>query len=381
MELQIYCYKPDLGWDRTPDASLDSDQTLLILFAASRLSGIEHPLEELRNRFPNSISVGCSTAGEIYGDELSEDSLVLAVARFQHTRLRVVCTSLTDVGESSQAGKELADSLLEDDLRGLFVLSEGLQVNGTRLIEGLNQVLPRSVVVTGGLAGDDDRFEQTWVLEDGIPRPGTICGVGFYGDAVGIGYGSKGGWDMLGHEREVTSSEENVLYELDGQPALDIYKRYLGERAAGLPATGLLFPLSMRDETAPDELKVRTILSVDDKAKSITFAGNIPEGSFVRLMHANFDRLIDGAAGAAEDINTEGYTGGPLLCLAISCVGRKLVLGQRTEEEIEAALEVLPEGSRQIGYYSYGELSPLNNGRCDLHNQTMTLTLIWERME
>jgi hypothetical protein len=59
-------------------------------------------------------------------------------------------------------------------------------------------------------------------------------------------------------------------------------------------------------------------------------------------------------------------------------VGRRLVLGSRTEEEIEATLEVLPKGTQQIGFYSYGEISPYTAGTCDLHNQTMTLTTLSE---
>jgi hypothetical protein len=124
---------------------------------------------------------------------------------------------------------------------------------------------------------------------------------------------------------------------------------------------------------------VRTVLAVDEQRQSMTFAGDIPQGSRAQLMRANFDRLIQGAsdaatlAGAARDVRD-----GETLAIAISCVGRRLVLGERTEEEVEATLDVLPPGSRQIGFYSYGEISPYAKGPCDLHNQTMTLTTIAE---
>ena len=214
---------------------------------------------------------------------------------------------------------------------------------------------------------------------DIAPTPRQVTAVGLYGDRVRIAHGSKGGWDVLGPEREVTRSVGNVLFSLDGQPALTIYKQYLGDRAAGLPATGLLFPLAIRNGLAEDEDTVRTILAVNESESSITFAGDIPEGSFVRLMRANFDRLIDGAADAASRADMSDYKGGqPVLGIGISCVGRRLVLGQRTEEEIDAVLDALPPGCKFIGYYSYGELSPLTSGRCDLHNQTMTLSLFWE---
>ena len=188
----------------------------------------------------------------------------------------------------------------------------------------------------------------------------------------------RGGWDVFGPEREVTRAVGNVLYALDGQPALALYRKYLGERAGELPAAGLLFPLAIRNELEADGLTVRTILGIDEAEQSITFAGDIPQGSFVRMMRANRDRLIDGATDAADGVRLAGGSAGETLCLAISCIGRRLVLGQRCEEELEAVLDTLPKGCRMVGYYSYGELSPLGSGRCDLHNQTMTLSLLWE---
>jgi hypothetical protein len=251
-------------------------------------------------------------------------------------------------------------------------------VNGSGLIEGFNRFLSEDIVITGGLAADGDHFQKTWTIADGEPVSGNVSAVGLYGDSVRIGYGYRGGWDMLGPERQVTAARRNVLFELDGHPALEIYKRYLGERAKDLPAAGLLFPLAMRNQAESDGFTVRTILAVDEEAQSITFAGDIPAQTRVRLMRANFDRLIDGAADAAKMVGLGANDKRPFLSLAISCVGRRLVLGERTEEEIETALEVLPPSTQQIGYYSYGEISPLASGRCDLHNQTLTLTVIGE---
>jgi hypothetical protein len=201
--------------------------------------------------------------------------------------------------------------------------------------------------------------------------------VGFYGDHVHLGHGSKGGWDIFGPERRVTKSSGNILYELDGRPALQLYKEYLGERAAGLPATGLLFPLSLRVTKSENKSLVRTILAVDEAHQSMTFAGDIPEGYLAQLMRANFDRLVQGASEAAQSTSRNNGSAA-VLAVAISCVGRRLVLGERTEEETEAALEVLPRGTAQVGFYSYGEISPYASGLCDLHNQTMTLTTISE---
>jgi hypothetical protein len=248
-------------------------------------------------------------------------------------------------------------------------------------VRGLNAILPSSVVVTGGLAGDGDRFERTWVIRDGIPHSGFVSAIGFYGERLRIGYGSKGGWDIFGPERLVTRAERSILYELDGKPALELYKKYLGDRAAGLPATALLFPLALRADSSDEKRIVRTILAVDETTQSMTFAGDIPQGYLAQLMKANFDRLVDGAAGAALMVreHQQEAPADPVLAIAISCVGRRLVLGEHTEDELEATLDGLPEGTQQIGFYSYGEIAPYGTGHCDLHNQTMTLTTISER--
>jgi len=357
--------------------SLDSPQTLVLGFGPSKLLENSGDITRLSGYFPDSLIVGCSTAGGILGTRISDEPLQLAVLCFEATGLAVATVPIDSQEQSADAGAQLAGQLQDEDLQGVLILSDGLKVNGTGLIAGLNSVLPAGIVVTGGLAGDGDRFERTWVIVDGEPKSGFVSAVGFYGPRVRLGYGSKGGWDIFGVERRVTRAEGNVLYELDGRPALELYKEYLGERAAGLPATALLFPLSLRLQEQEEEV-VRTVLAVDEATQSMTFAGDIPEGARVKLMRANFERLIDGASDAALMTRAAEHTDGDMAVIAISCVGRRLVLGERTEEEVESVLDEMPEGVRQIGFYSYGEISPHADGRCSLHNQTMTLTTISE---
>lgn len=378
MQLETFAYDSDQGWSTDTFPAFDSDQALIIVFGSPDIDAIEIPMAELAETYGHSHIIGCSTAGEIFETNLSDKSLSVAALNFEHTPLKTCCVSLKNAEESFAAGEQLAKTLDDPELRSVFLLSEGLAVNGSELVRGLNAILPEHVIVTGGLAGDGDRFGQTWVLKNGKPLSNLVSAVGFYGDAIQIGHGSMGGWDMFGVERLVTGSDKNVLYQLDDKPALQLYKEYLGERASGLPATGLLFPLSLRANNDNEKNVVRTILAIDEEQQSITFAGDIPEGSLVKLMHANFDRLIEGAHGAASMVNIQTEQESPTLAIAISCVGRRLVLGERSEEEIEATLEVLPGNTQQIGFYSYGEISPYSDGHCDLHNQTMTLTVFRE---
>lgn len=377
MKLETYSFQNG-QWSSNGFPDLDSDQTLVLMFFSPRFGQDSQVLADVRRMYPRSHIMGCSTAGEILSTEILDDSIVVSVIRFERTELRSAYATVGRAEDSVGAGAALAKALAGPGLRAVFVLSDGTSVNGSHLVEGLNNGLPENVVVTGGLAGDGTAFGKTWVLEGGLPRDGVVAAVGFYGEHLRIGHGSKGGWDIFGPERVITRSRDHVLYELDGRPALDLYKEYLGDRAAELPASALLFPLSVRANRQDNNRVVRTVLAVDEGEKNLTFAGNVPTGHLAQLMRANFDRLIDGAAGAAAELRPVLTSAGPTLCIAVSCVGRRLVLGERAEEEVEAVVEGMNSQAQQIGFYSYGELSPYTNGRCDLHNQTMTLTAIGE---
>ncbi len=376
MKVQTFCLDNSNPSVTRPEFVQDPQKSLVILFGSSSFLESPERVQEVCQTFAGIPVVGCSTSGEVFGNEIKDHSLVGGIVQFDWTTVQTATVAIPGGSESFQVGQQLAQDLLRPDLRGILVLSDGLQINGSELIRGMNDVLPESVLVTGGLAGDGDRFQQTWVLHNNVPTGGVVTGVGFYGDHIHMGHGSKGGWDYLGPERRVTRSEGNVLYALDGQPALELYKQYLGDRASGLPATALLFPLALKQDGVGDEYLVRTILAVNESDQSMTFAGNIPQDATVQLMRGNFDRLVTGASEAALLSNTQHAHN--TLAIAITCVGRRLVLGERAEEEIEATLDVFPEGTQQIGFYSYGELSPYASGRCDLHNQTMTLTTISE---
>lgn len=375
--MKTFSYTPRDGWSQSLPAELDSPQTLVLAFCAPAFYDQRGPVHELLKAFPRSHVLGCSSAGEIYGAELRDDSLSCAVVRFAGTRLRRAYARVEAAAGSFAGGMAVAEQLAAPDLRGIFVLSDGHQVNGTALIRGLGSVLPEGLAITGGLAADGNRFQRTWVIRDRDLCQGEVSAVGFYGDRIRIGHGSQGGWDIFGPERLITRSDGNVLFELDDRPALELYKEYLGELADGLPATALLFPLAVR---APGDERqtVRTVLGVSESDSSMTFAGDVPAGSMAQLMKANFDRLVQGAAHAALATRANTPDGVDVLAVAISCVGRRLVLGERTEEELEVTLETLPRRSRLVGFYSYGEISPYGDGRCELHNQTMTLTTFAE---
>ena len=372
------------GWEPGPPGSLEEPPQLALIFGAGDLLRDSEPCREARRAYPDAHWLGCSTAGDIFGTEVSDDSLVVTAIHFERTRIQACRTHVAGPGDSFAAGERLGGSLAQEDLVHVFLLSDGLHVNGSELVEGIASRLPPNVTVTGGLSGDGPRFKETLVIAGsagGAAEPSTVAVVGLYGPGLSVGFGSLGGWDAFGPERLVTRSAGNVLYELDGRSALELYKTYLGPYAKDLPASGLLFPLSIRTEMDQTPI-VRTILAVDEEERSMTFAGDVPMGTYARFMKANFDRLIDGAMGAARtSYEAIGATACDLAIL-VSCVGRKLALGQRIEEEVEGVREVLGDGPVLAGFYSYGEISPfVPDAKCELHNQTMTITTLRELPE
>lgn len=379
MQLQQRKYHSSDGWSQPLPTALDSANTLVLAFGAPRYGADRRPFDDLAAAFPHSVRTGCSTAGEIGGAEVDDDSVSVLIGRFEHSHLVSAATDIGGPDDSGPAGERLASQLPSAGLRAVFVLSDGLSVNGTLLVAGLTRSLPAGVPVTGGLAGDGSRFASTWVHANGASRPKQICAVGFYGDRLRIGHGCDGGWSDFGPTRLITRSVGNVMYELDGRPALDLYKEYLGKLATGLPGTALLFPLSVRRPGDACTPLVRTVLGVDELARTMTFAGDVPQGHEARLMRTTDDGLIASAATAIAAASAHLSSAQPRLVIAVSCVGRRLVLGERTEEEVEAVAEGAPSGSVHIGFYSYGEISPhAQGGACGLHNQTMTVTVLTE---
>lgn len=365
------------GWRETALGGAGPGAQLVLLFGATARLGAPSALRQIREWYPEALLVGCSTAGEISGTAVCDDSLVVTAVRFLRTQVHLAQVPVGSMEESCAAGVALAKALQRPGLTQVLVLSDGLKVNGTELVRGLRANLPDSVGLTGGLAGDGPHFQHTVVCANGVPAAGLIAAVGFCGEQLHVGYGSLGGWDAFGPERRITRSRRNVLYELDGRSALALYKEYLGPHAAGLPASALRFPLALRGDEG--RVLVRTVLSIDEREQSMTFAGDMPEGAYARLMKANFDRLIDGAAGAARAGLERLGSFRPELAVLISCVGRKLVLQQRVEEEVECVREVLGTGPVLTGFYSYGEICPSGAvTRCELHNQTMTITAFSE---
>lgn len=377
MQIEQKKWGENSGWKNVIKCKSKNHPQLVLVFGGRELLIENEKYNEIKGFYPHSNLVLCSTAGEILDSEVTENSITSTAMFFEKTEINCSRVSIESFSNSFETGKTLGEKLPKEKLKHALIFSDGIKVNGTALVKGVLSSFPKNVTITGGLVGDGAAFKETVLGLNELPNSGNIILIGLYGNDIKISYGSLGGWDAFGSTRLITKSKDNILFELDNKPALDLYKDYLGEKAKDLPGSGLLFPLLL--DIGKDQI-VRTVLAINEKDKSMTFAGDMPQGVTARLMKANFDRLIDGAEGAAELTTKTIGKGQAQLGLLISCVGRRLVLGARIDEEIEAVRNVLGEKVPIAGFYSYGEISPINpdSAECQLHNQTMTITTFEE---
>lgn len=367
----------------TFDEALALDPSLLFVFA-SRSCFEEAALTDLiAGKGRNVAVIGCSTAGEIANGGSLEHSISLLAIRFERTHVRVASQILVRPEDCFSMAEALGEQLKKPDLKGVIFFAPGVGANGSALADGLVSALGRNVFISGGLAGDDLDFKRTFTLCGAEAFDDRIVAVGFYGDAISLSCGSEGGWRPFGPARRVTKVQNNILYELDGKPALQLYKQYLGDKARQLPASGLSYPLALLRDDRTTSGVIRSALGFNQEEETLILAGDLPEGCRVCLMHAETGALIQGAAqAAAEALRTHAGPEVEGCALLVNCVGRRLVLGVDADEEIEAVNDSFLPGTPIAGFYAYGEICTYGgSGRVELHNQTMTITYITERKD
>lgn len=369
--------------DLTGASPLAAANLVLVFSSVKRFN--EGKLQStLKQRYPTAQIIGCTTSGEISPNGVFDDSIQITAIQWQKVIQRVAQSKSSNMQDSFETAVNLAKQLKADTLRTVLVLSDGLNVNGSELISGFQSVLG-DVPIIGGLAGDGGAFVKTLQLFNDTISDHMVIAVGLYGDSLVTASGALGGWRPYGPPRKVTKSDKNVVYELDGKPALSLYQMYIGAAfSKGLPGSGLKFPLAVIEDGKRDVERIRTLLAIDPKENSLTFAGNVEEGITVRLCQTNHDRLVEGA-GAAANLVLDGLdaqkTNQPGLALCVSCVGRKGVMAEQVVDEVKLVQQILGAQTTVTGFYSYGEIAPRPNTTDSvLHNQTMTIAYLSETL-
>ena len=361
------------------DENISDKSSVDILFSFGDRETIKNRevFEKLREIYPNAEIVGCSSSGNILGESISEASMVASAVTFDKGEVHISVEDFTDEENQYLVSRRLIEGLPKENLKHVFILSDGLNMNGSALAKGANDAVGEGISITGGLAGDGIDFEETLIVANEEAKDNRVVAVGFYGESISVESGCYSGWDEFGILRKITKSKGNILYEIDGKPALELYKKYLGEYANDLPKSALDFPMSIKEDKE-DEAIIRSVLGIDEENQALIFAGDVPEGYLARLMKTNIDGLIDASEIAAKQISKINKKSA--LGLVVSCVGRRIVLKQLSDEELESIAMTLESNVQLVGFYSYGELAPFSNEllSCSLHNQTMTLTVVYE---
>ncbi|MCC7055752.1 MAG: FIST C-terminal domain-containing protein [Gemmatimonadaceae bacterium] len=373
-------WSPVSGWSDGTAADPQGAVQLLLAFGP-----VDAPpqswFDDVAARWPNARLVYSTAGGQIDGLDVVDADVVVTGLAFERARVHVVQHDGAGILPSAAMGSDLAAELAGlAELRHVLLFLDGLYIDGSEFTATLTAGLPAGVSVSGGLASDGVAFVRTGVGVDGPPAERRVVAVALCGASLAIGTGSAGGWEPFGPERVISRAYGTTVLELDDQRALDIYRRYLGDLAAELPGSALLFPLAL---TAADGAPsvVRTILGIDEAEGSLRFAGAMPQGYRVRLMRSTNDSILDGAHLAASAARAEMDGVEPAAMFCVSCIGRREVLRSRVEEEVEEVSQLAP-GAVITGYYSNGEISPPSGAagqRALLHNQTMTITAIGER--
>lgn len=365
-------------WEYNNETIKDKDTVdLVLLFGTTENLQKNNHYEFFKEKYKNSQIIGSSSSGNVLGAKVHEAEVVATIIKFDQGYIKTSIIDFTEKDDLNEVSQKLVEKLPEQDLKSIFIISDGLNMNGTILAKNVNKVKP-TTLITGGLAGDDARFEKTLLIANSEAKERTLVAIGFYGEKLHVSSGCYAGWDEFGTERIITKSEGNVVYEIDNKPALELYKKYLGDQANELPSSGLRFPLSIKKDNQDENATIRTLLAIDQEKQSLTFAGDVPANYIAKLMKTDIDGLIDGSEIAANKITKKNEN--TALGLVVSCIGRKLVMKDLVDEELEIIEETIGKNVHLTGFYSYGELAPFSDEikTCELHNQTMTLTVIYE---
>ncbi|MEP6746508.1 MAG: FIST N-terminal domain-containing protein [Bacteroidota bacterium] len=378
MKTALYTYQSGNLVIQLKSDTLDNEKVQLVLCFGDKQSIAEADAYTIiRRSFPNAVIAICTAAGAIVNTSVEDSGFTVTAIQFDKTTVRSHSVNIDNYTNSYDAGFSLMKKIDATETKFIFLLSDGQKVNGSELIRGINEANTTQIPVSGGLAADGYNFVSTLTGINAVPGEGNIIAIALCGKTLVVKYGTEAGWENFGPERLVTNAVSNRLFEIDGKNALDLYKKYLGKEADALPGSALFFPLSLKlsEESAP---LVRTILSIDNAGKSMVFAGDVPKGSKVRFMRSNLDRLTNAATNAAVQ-SLHSNAGTPKLAILVSCVGRKLVLNERIDEELTAVDEIFGGKTILSGFYSYGEIAPcLTKDSSQLHNQTMSITTFYE---
>jgi hypothetical protein len=343
-----------------------------ILFAAI---DFEHSLilKQIHQAFPGIELIGGTTDGELSSVlEFQQDSLTLMVFCSEEIEIkagvgREVSTNPVEVIRQAVAQAQ-GNSTTTSQL--CLTVPEGFTASGVSILDGLKRVLGQNVPILGGLAADHWRFQKTYqffrteVLSDAVP-------ILLFSGALLFSHSLASGWHPIGKKSRVTKVNKNIIYEIDDKPAIEFYRHYFGD----LPPSAE-YPLAVFDREEK-HFFLRAANVFDEESGSITLFADIPEQAVVQIAEATREDILAASQTSIRNAIASYPGSEPEAALFFSCASRRKILGTRTKEEYELAKSCLTKALPICGFYSSGEIAPLEQkGQTEFHNKTFVTLLL-----
>jgi len=360
--------------------NIEFEPDLILIFASFDFENLSCSIQDISKKFKNAIITGCTSNGIINSKGVNNSVIAITALKFTNSSVALYTINLSpDSCATFECGSKFINKIEQDNLKHIFLLSDQHLLIEQEFLDGMNANSDAAVSITGGLSSNSEFDDSKGLIINGKLDTNKAIAVAFYGESLKVGYHAVAGWNSYGSEHLVTNSSEKKILEIDDQPALDWYNSHFNENdIKKIKNIGIKYPIKIRnsENTSP---VLRSPEHFDESDKSINLLSDISKGSYIRVMKADKDRVINGAENAAKKI-IENYNHQHELAILISCKGRKLLLNGSTSEEVEAVVDQFPESTITTGFYSNGEISPFyKKTKCSYHNLTMCITTISEQ--
>lgn len=367
----------------------DEKIDLAVVYSSAKYN-YQEVVDTVRQLTDGAPLVGCSTAGEFTEENVENQSI--AVGLISSDRMKFFPALVEGVKEDEVAAmKTLIDKLpLQEEIagypyKGALIFIDGLAGKGEEISVAASNVLGIEVKLAGGTAGDDLKFEKTFVFcEDKVAsNAASIC---LIASKSPLFTGVKHGHIPLSKALKATKSKGSVLYEVNNRPAWEVWKEETKEAAKeiGIDVEELKNPTEIgsfliRYEMAipvGDEFKIRVPLSKNDDG-SLNFACTIPQGITFHIAKSEKPRQIKSAYEAVMLAKKEAEEKGVKLAggLIFDCVCRAIILGEDFSKAVGQFKQVLGDAPF-VGWETYGEICYAQGAFSGLHNTTSVVLLL-----
>ncbi|MGJ8686104.1 MAG: FIST signal transduction protein [Spongiibacteraceae bacterium] len=331
-------------------------------------------LNDIMDAWPKLQLIGCTTDGEVSSVLAFQQDSVTLMLFCADNSIQISAGIGRDVSSdaaiSTKSAITQATHTLTKSVRLCIAVPESLAVNSKDILDGLANALPEGVPVVGGLAADRWQFDTTYQFHGRSLYSNTVPVLLFSG-ALRCAHGVASGWQPLGNPGTVTRSETNTVYEIDGKPALSYYRDYLGEHE---PSSN--YPLAVFTEGEQFYLRAPSG-EFDLDTGSVNFFAEVPQGAKVQMSQSNRDNILAASRESMRQAIAAYGPDEPTAALYFSCASRRQLLGTRTHEEYEQARDSIGIDVPSCGFYTNGEISPMELGApTHFHNETFISLLI-----